>query len=327
MNFNYFSSAWEDIKHTPHWFEKLCILAAVSFIPIFGFIAVAGYLFSWARDIAWKIHQPMPAHVFGNSDGRQYSRGFFVAVICIVFTLIPGIIQGIGNWAFMQSMAGTSFARDLALENMMWGSHNVLLTLVVIALYILAFFFAAVGCMRMSIYGRLYPGFQVQQIWKMIRHEPRGLWQILGMTILVAIVAAVCVFTITMALFALIFAGSFVNTMWSPFDLGMMGSGMMMGIDPYMMPDAASEINPIIAVPAFLVLLGVIFFAQVVDIFIATLLTRALGYWTMQFDVDQWKGQDDLLPFERVNSTNPASASNSVNNQDPVNPNTGTGAN
>ena len=28
------------------------------------------------------------------------------------------------------------------------------------------------------------------------------------------------------------------------------------------------------------------------------LLTRAIGYWTSQFDVANWKGQDDPMPFE-----------------------------
>src|SRR5699024_6354438 len=28
--------------------------------------------------------------------------------------------------------------------------------------------------------------------------------------------------------------------------------------------------------------------------------TRAIGYWTRQFDVPAWRGQDDPMPFELV---------------------------
>ncbi len=66
------------------------MLGLVSLVPIFGWIVVAGYLYGWARDIAWGVHAPLPAHVFGNEDGRLYSRGFFVLVISFVCSLIPG---------------------------------------------------------------------------------------------------------------------------------------------------------------------------------------------------------------------------------------------
>ena len=32
----YFKSAWGDIKNSPGWFGKLCLLALINFIPIFG---------------------------------------------------------------------------------------------------------------------------------------------------------------------------------------------------------------------------------------------------------------------------------------------------
>lgn len=60
---------------------------------------------------------------------------------------------------------------------------------------------------------------------------------------------------------------------------------------------------------AFLPLLVVIAFAsQVVDVFVAMLATRALGYWAMQFDVPRWKGQNDPLPFEVASAGEAADA-------------------
>ena len=36
----------------------------------------------------------------------------------------------------------------------------------------------------------------------------------------------------------------------------------------------------------------------VVSVFLEALVARALGYWTMQFDVPRWRSQDDPMPFE-----------------------------
>ena len=35
-----------------------------------------------------------------------------------------------------------------------------------------------------------------------------------------------------------------------------------------------------------------------IAMFCGALIARALGYWTCQFDVPQWRGQDDPMPFE-----------------------------
>ena len=81
MQTGYFNAAWQDIKNTPGWFGKLILLSLLSFVPIFGWLVVLGYLYGWARDIAWDVHGPMPKHIFGNEDRKLYSRGFFAMVI------------------------------------------------------------------------------------------------------------------------------------------------------------------------------------------------------------------------------------------------------
>ena len=71
MQAGYFNAAWHDIKNSPGWFGKLLVLGLVSLVPIFGWIVVAGYLYGWARDIAWGVHAtPADAHAFGNEDGQ-----------------------------------------------------------------------------------------------------------------------------------------------------------------------------------------------------------------------------------------------------------------
>ena len=75
MQIKYFQTAWNDVKNSPGWFGKMCLLALVNFIPIFGSIVSYGYLYGWAREIAWGVHQPMPASIFSNDDGKFWRRG------------------------------------------------------------------------------------------------------------------------------------------------------------------------------------------------------------------------------------------------------------
>ena len=46
------------------------------------------------------------------------------------------------------------------------------------------------------------------------------------------------------------------------------------------------------------VFLAYVVAVQFVAMFYGALVARALGYWTCQFDVPQWRGQDDPMPFE-----------------------------
>ena len=77
MQIKYLSTAWNDIRQSPGWLAKALLLGLVACIPIFGWIVVYGYLYGWARDMAWGVHAPLPARIFGNEDGKLYSRGFF----------------------------------------------------------------------------------------------------------------------------------------------------------------------------------------------------------------------------------------------------------
>ena len=81
MEKGYFSAAWGDITKSPGWFSKILRMGLLCLIPIFGLLVVYGYLYGWARDIAWNVHRPMPDKIFGNEDGNLYKRGFFILVI------------------------------------------------------------------------------------------------------------------------------------------------------------------------------------------------------------------------------------------------------
>ncbi|MEG1560951.1 MAG: DUF4013 domain-containing protein [Raoultibacter sp.] len=288
MQAGYFKTAWEDIKNSPGWVGKVFLLALVMLIPIFGQIVLAGYLYGWARDKAWGVHSPLPAHIFGNVDGKLYSRGFFVCVLGLVCALVPFFVQILFDMftGMSDSLYGWNShqgAGPLLMISAFLGMFSLIFSVV---LSVAASFFLWVGSLRISVYDRLSAGFQFGKIWAMFRHDPNGLLRILGMNIILALVMGLLM---SIAIFILIFVAFFFAM-----SLGMTGAASTMGdLDP-----AAMGFVSIILLLVFALLLigGYLFSAFMV--FTEMLTARALGYWMLQFEVPAWRGQDDPMPFE-----------------------------
>ena len=189
MQRGYFKTAWSDVTQSPHWVTRILLLALLSFIPVFGWIVIAGYLWGWARDMAWGVHAPLPERIFENADGTLYSRGFFAAVIAVVCAVVMSVLQSAGGLISTGSFAGSAFVwgdvhsiyQTVAPLGLVSGLLSLFSFAVLCAVSFIVTLFKWVGTMRMSIYGRLSAGFQVSRIWAMIRHDFKGILRILGM--------------------------------------------------------------------------------------------------------------------------------------------------
>ena len=298
MQIKYFQTAWNDLTKSEGWLRKMMLLALISLIPIFGAIVVMGYLYGWARDIAWGVRNPLPARIFANEDGKLYRRGFFIFVIGIVVGILPYIVftfaegaLGIG-WAGLlaSSVNSGGYAPYGTLSSI--GSPAIsagslttggLLYLLGIALSLGLCFFQWAANMRVSIYDNLSSGFQVGKLWSMLRADGGGILRIFGMTVLASIVIGfilTLVFGLLMLIFLAMFAGGFVA-------LAQGGS-------------SSSSVGTVISA----LLVGGLFFTiwmyimLVCVTIVEALQARALGYWVSQFDVPHWGGQNDPAPFE-----------------------------
>ena len=303
MQAGYFETAWNDIKNSPGWFGKLCIFALLMFIPvvgpILGGIVLMGYAYGWARDIAWNIHAPMPARIFGNEDGKLYSRGFFSWLIAFIFALVPAIISGVFGAFAGLAAGGDGTGGVAAFFGMLGGLAGVVLS-------VIAVLFAWVGIMRMSIYGRLSPGLQVSKIWKMIRQDVGGLLRILGMIIVVSLIGGIVLSIIGFVVMLIVGSGAVMS---------IMNSGLINDL-MYSNPNSLGEaelmrllgaMGPSVTLFVFFgLVLG--FFSMVLSIFTSMLSARALGYWTRQFQVAQWRSQDEPMPFEYTDPAAQAAA-------------------
>ena len=293
MQTGYFNAAWQDIKNTPGWFGKLILLSLLSFVPIFGWLVVLGYLYGWARDIAWDVHGPMPKRIFGNEDGKLYSRGFFALVIAFVCALVPGVVSAIGGivtgaglFGFGWTLHEGSVWLPFGLASGLIGLSTMVFSLLIIAAAFFATLFSWVGSMRMSIYGRLAAGFQFGKIWAMIRHDFGGLLRILGMALLLAIAIGIVA---SVLIFVLVFIGLFVGFAMTGGNLNIQSAHP--GAAVWAIVFATGGVVLVLAV-----LCGVL--SAGMYVFVEMMIVRALGYWTRQFDVPAWRGQDDPMPFE-----------------------------
>lgn len=286
MRTGYFKAAWTDIKSSPGWFPKLLLLGLVSLIPIFGQIVVAGYLYGWARDIAWDVKSPMPARIFGNEDGKLYSRGFFALVIGFVFALAPSVIEAIGSGLGVVPFALFGTGRNGWMLGLSAAVIGLLVFVATIAATFFASLFAWVGSMRMAVYGRLSAGFQIGKLWSMMRRDFGGLLRIFGMTLIIGLVAGAAIFVVVMVV-ALVGGFAGVAAIGSP------GMNARFG---------ASEVGAMLAFigVAVVLMLALVYATMVVSAFSSAMTVRAMGYWMRQFDVPHWRGQDDPLPFEVV---------------------------
>ncbi len=290
MQIQYFQTAWNDLKQSPGWFGKLLLLGLLLFVPILGPIVLCGYFYGWARDVAWGVRNPLPEHIFGNEDGKLYRRGFFALVISFVLGLIPSAVSLIGDslsggGSFMAMQSSNyydpyGFSSAAATPSAGALLASMVLSLISMVLSFAVLFFQWVGIMRMSIYDRLSAGFQIKKIWAMLRHDSGGILRIFGMYLLLSLAAAVIVFIVVL-IFVLVFVSALAQS-------GESGDSSLMAVI------AAGGLVGVL----LLVLFG---YALVVySVFVQGMIARALGYWTRQFNVPAWRGQEDPMPFEMM---------------------------
>lgn len=299
MQQRYFATAWADIKSTPGWFGKICLLALILFIPVFGAIAFFGYAWGWARDIAWNVRQPMPARIFGNEDGKLYRRGWFALVIVVALALIVYLIDMVltGGLAactastmpqqgyYDPSPYGFNPAAAAAL-----GIGGVLVSLVYFVLSLAASVFGWVGAIRMAIYDRLSAGFQFGKIWKMITHDLNGMARIIGMVLLMSLILVAIAGVVLTIVFFMYFG--YAISVAGP-ALSHIGDSSV----PFSSSLVATQLGSSTLI-FVLVLLVVLYFLVVASVFVDLMAFRAVGYWARGFNVPEWRGQNDPLPFE-----------------------------
>lgn len=277
----YFYDSWHDITSSPGWFVIMLKLALVSLIPIFGAIVVYGYLYTWARERAWGINQPMPRRIFENKDGKLYSRGGLIFIISLIVAAITSFILNVDMLASV-----TRISQMLAYSPQSLSDPNVLFNMLPLYLaphsslfgMVVSVILTIVGwvmSMRVAIYDSFNAGFRLDKVWKMLTHNILGILKVWLMSIIVTVVVTIV---------GLVIAGLIVI-------IPMAACFAMSG----------ATVNAAIAAILLIIplLLLAVYVAMVLSSIETALVIRALGYWTEMFNVPEWGSYADPLPFEK----------------------------
>lgn len=277
----YFYDSWHDITSSPGWFVIILKLALVSLIPVFGAIVVYGYLYTWARERAWGINQPMPRRIFENKDGKLYSRGGLIFIISLIVAAITSFILNVDMLASV-----TRISQMLAYSPQSLSDPNVLFNM--LPLYVVphsslfgmvvSVILTIVGwimSMRVAIYDSFNAGFRLDKVWKMLTHNTLGILKVWLMSIIVTVVVTIV---------GLVIAGLIVI-------IPMAACFTMSG----------ATVNAAIAAILLIIplLLLAVYVALVLSSIETALVIRALGYWTETFNVPEWGSYAEPLPFEK----------------------------
>lgn len=291
MKQGYFLTAWRDIRLSKGWLRNLLLLSLINLIPIFGQIVVLGYLYGWARDIAWGVRTPMPERISAPKADHQLVRGLHLFVLQAIFLAVPLLL----SYLVARLMSTLSLNWLYLIESYWSVDIDFYLTTVAYSLcYVLAVIAIPcifVGWMRISIYGRLSAGFQLARIWHMIRYRPSGLLRIAGILLLLG--AAIVLFALVLAL-----AVGLISLVYA---LGIFFTGGQVD-----WPALRASFVPMAIV--FIPLIA--YMLSALSVFVHLVISRAMGYWTAQFDVPHWQGQDDPMLFERQGAETPANDAN-----------------
>lgn len=276
MTIKYAQTAWADIKSSPNWFGKLLLLSLVAMIPIFGTIVVYGYLLNWTREIAWQYKTPLPPRIFGNENGNLYKLGFFAFVVNIVIAVILNVVSVIlDGGALTRSFSHSGYFIG------MYGLSSAFMSFMIsmaVAVFLTLFNFASYA--RMSIYGTLSSGFQVNRLWEMIRFDVKGLFKILGMTLLIMLIAFVALSIIaSILIFAFIF-------------LVVGATGDYGFATQYSLSRSLSFGLGLGSVVFLIAILAFCYLTAIITVFTDMMCFRALGYWVAQMNVAKWGPQD-----------------------------------
>lgn len=289
FNGKYFKTSYGDIRASDNWFGKICLLGLISFIPVFGQMTLYGYSFEWAHKAAWGVEGPMPKKIYGRPGSKMLRWGWFALVIAFVVSLVPSIVNMIGDVLSASGAATAGFMTSGGLYVMpnpgsgLLSGFGWLVTVVGWVLFLFCGLFIWVAIMRMTMYDRLSTGFQIGKIWDMMRRDFGGLLRILGMVLIFEAIFGIIMFMIVMGLLVAVLGASVMPLAY------MFNGGMY----------ADSQVAMYIVGLIFMmlpVLLVVAYVCFVFNAFVQLLSARALGYWTRQFDVAAWGTKDDPLP-------------------------------
>lgn len=289
-NSHYLSRSWRMLTRDKGWYKPVLLLAVSLLVPVAGPLAVLGYQLEWARLTAWNVDSaPKQTNV---DVGGCIKTGWFAFLVELVWGLALGLVVMLVSWLFSFNSSAQSFM-----------GFVVSVVGAIIGVVIMA------AQVRATVYQKIAPGFQLNRIWEMVRHDFGGVMRIFGIRILGSLVACGAAVVAGLVLFvsylpAVINATSLASNYSS--GLSSYGTGLA---TPYGYgygygTGSSAAVRQIVAAllqpfsnPLFVILLVlVVYLLVVIGVTFALLTYNAVGLWMRQFDVVSWGKSADPMP-------------------------------
>lgn len=311
MSGKYWKTCSKDITSSEGWFKKILLLGLVSFVPVFGSMTLQGYAYEWAHKAAWGVAGPMPKKIYGRAGSPLLRWGWFAFAIGFIISLIPAVITCVSSFMVDAGLGISVWAMyDPSYYHGAVGAGSGIMLVIGVILMIVGFVasFAAyvltwVCCMRMTAYNKFGAGMQLGKAFKMIKHDFGGIMRIFGMYLLTTLIIVAIVTVITCIVMFVVLLGVVA-----------LGVGATSGFYAMSEREAVGLVVGLIFMAllfGFPLILACVYIELVMLAWQTLLVTRAVGYWTAQFDIAHWGRMEDPMPFE----VNPPAAAQSVPQQ------------
>lgn len=312
MSGKYWKTCSKDITSSEGWFKKVMLLGLVSFVPVFGQMTLQGYAYEWAHKAAWGVSGPMPKKIYGRAGSPMLRWGWFAFALGIIIAIIPMIITWIATFMVDAGLGVSLWAMydpSYYYHGAVGAGSTVLLVIGIILMLVgLVASFAAyvvtwVSCMRMTVYNRFGAGMQLGKVFKMIKHDFGGIMRIFGMYLLTTLIIVAIVTVIMCIVIFVVLLG-----------IVALGVGATSGFYAMSESEAVGLVIGLIFMAllfGFPLILACVYIELVMLAWQTLLVTRAVGYWTAQFDIAHWGRVEDPMPFEVA----PSAAAQSVPQQ------------
>lgn len=263
-NKQYLTRSWRMLTREEGWFKTVLLLTLYSLIPIIGGMVTLGASYEWARLTAWGVKSSPKQK--GIKFGKCLKTGFVAFVILLIWQVVIGILMSVLE-SIVPAIGGISWLFIVFAEVL-----------------------AGVCALYATIYDRFGAAFSFSNLWKMVRHDWKGLLKITGeqfkIGLIIFIVSIPVVFIAGMIWF-----GSISHTALNQLEMlneTAIPSGQAVLIAFSVLSDALVSLAP-----AFIVFWVI---GSAITTVINLLTANMIGLWMLQFKVFEWGNPDDPLP-------------------------------
>jgi len=174
-----YKAAFVAVRQDPQWKRKVVYAALITLIPYLGLVWVWGWQMQYQRSVAWGSDRHLPEW---SDFGRQAVLGLSAYVAILPYSLALSVVI-MPVLVIVPTLALVT-GGPTQVPGWLYPSVALGTFLVVLAGSMLIFPLTASVTVRIALHGTLESGFQVKEIWRLMRQSKDELLRVWGYTTL-----------------------------------------------------------------------------------------------------------------------------------------------